>query len=155
MELIKFDKALLNKQGATSLSEQLLNGLESGNVNPLELQLVFKTIEKAKEAIEPTLKKLSLEEAGKYEGKNFSFLGNAIEVSDSLGVRYDYSNCNHQEYDELVEKVKKITARIKEIEKELQAMTKYREEFNSETGEVYRVYPPIKSASTGVKITLK
>lgn len=155
MELIKFDKTQLNKQGATNLANQLLTALEHGEVNPIDLTLVFKTIEKAKDIVEPKLKELTLQAAESYEGKAFTYNGNFVEVTDSLGVRFDFSNCNHLEYEVLQKEVKERTARMKEIEEELKAMKKPREEVNTETGEVYTVYPPIKKSTTGVKITLK
>lgn len=149
------DKSLVSKKGVDNLAENILQALDNGTVNPLELKAAFKAIEKVAEAIKSKLDEQAVTEANKYEGKTFMFGGNQIELSDSLGVRFDFSNCNHLEYEVLQQEVKERTARMKEIEEELKAMKKPREEVNTETGEVYTVYPPIKKSTTGVKITLK
>ena len=149
------DKSLVSKKGVENLAENILQALDNGTVNPLELKAAFKAIEKVAEVIKSKLDEQAVTEASKYDGKTFSFGGNQIELSDSLGVKYDYSNCGHLEYNVLSEEVKKRTERMKQIEKELQSMKASRTEVNTETGEVYTVYPPIKKSTTGVKITLK
>lgn len=153
-EIVKFDKQALSKAGATTLANQFIEALDNGNINPLDLALLFKTVDAVKEKVSDKLKELAIEEAKKYE-KNFSYLGNDIQLSENLGVKYDYSNCGHREYDEIIRQLEPLLKRKGEIEKELQAMKAKRTELNKETGEYYDVFPPVKKSSTNIVITLK
>jgi hypothetical protein len=153
-EIVKFDKTALTKAGANTMAQNFINALENGTVNPLDLALVFKTVEAVQKQVSDKLKEHALAEAGKYE-KTFSYLGNEITLSDNLGVKYDYSNCGHREYDEIVRQLEPLLKRKAEIEKELQAMKSKRTELNTETGEYYDVFPPVKKSSTNIVISLK
>lgn len=153
-EIVKFDKAALTKAGANTMAQNFIDALENGTVNPLELALVFKTVEAVQKQIGDKLKEHAITEAQKYE-KTFTYLGNEVTLSDNLGVKYDYSNCGHREYDELLKTLEPLLKRKSEIEKELQAMKSKRTELDTDTGEVYDVFPPVRKSSTNVVISLK
>lgn len=149
------DKSLIGKVGVKNLATQILNSLENGEINPIELKGAFKAIEDASKEVKAKLDEYAIKEAEKYGEKNFNVGNINVQYTESLGPSYDYSNCGHLEYLDVLEKLEPLLKRKKEIEEELKAMKKSREEVNIETGEVYTVYPPIKKSTTGVKITLK
>jgi hypothetical protein len=153
-EIVKFDKTALTKAGANTMAQNFINALENGLVQPLELAIAFKILDVAQKQVADKLKEHALAEAGKYE-KTFSYLGNEITLSDNLGVKYDYSNCGHREYDEVLRQLEPLLKRKAEIEKELQAMKSKRTELNTETGEYYDVFPPVRKSSTNIVISLK
>jgi hypothetical protein len=153
-EIVKFDKAALTKAGANTMAQNFIDALENGSVNPLELALVFKTVEAVQKQIGDKLKEHAIAEAQKYE-KTFTYLGNEVTLSDNLGVKYDYSNCGHREYDELLKTLEPLLKRKEQIEEELKAMKSKRTELDTNTGEVYDVFPPVRKSSTNVVISLK
>ena len=110
-------------------------------------------ISKALDAINEQTKDLQLTEAQKYGAKSFDFGGAKIEVSE-LGTKYNYSVCNDSEINDLMKEMDFLKAKIKARETFLKAITdKLEVVVNGE--EVVTLYPPNKSSTTGLKITLK
>ena len=120
-------------------SDLLKREMLSGEVNPLEVQLLFKAMT---ETIEKTLKdkyvkQAVLDEADKYPEKTFDYKG--ITVTKSSKTVYDYSECGDQVYNDMVAEMEKLKERIKARE----AMIKTG--VNTDTGETYN---PPKSSTT-------
>lgn len=148
------DKSLVSKNGVDTFKKNIIAALDSGELNPLELKAAFKAIEKVAEGIKEKLDKLSVEEASKYE-KTFSLFGTEYELCENLGVKYDYSGCCHKEWELLDWEITNKTKRKKEVEEELKAMKQAKTVVDEDSGEVYKIYPPVKKSTTGVKVTLK
>ena len=142
-----------SKQQVEVFADQIKNELESGNVNPLELAIYFKSIEKTVEKVSEKLKELALQEAEKY-GKKFEFKGAEISISE-LGTIYDYSKTGDYEWERWDAAVKQDTDRRKERETMLKGLTGSLTIVNEETGEMETIYPPIKKSTTGISISLK
>jgi hypothetical protein len=82
------------------------------------------------------------------------YFGYKIEVCE-VGTRYDYSQCGdvilydlQKELDVLTEKVKARQDFIKALKEPIMIV-------NPETGEQFKVCPPIKTSTTAPKFTLK
>jgi len=140
--------------GIKETAQEFLTAVDEGVINPLELKVALKGFEKLIEHLKK-VDEMAYDEALKYDGKVFNFHGATIEKSESLGVKYDYSNCNHPEYTTLLTQLEPLLKRKSEIEKELQGMKKKMTVVNEETGEIVEVYPPIKRSSNGLKISFK
>ena len=82
-----------------------------------------------------------------YKGSEFTTM--------EAGTRYDYSECGHQEYNDLVAQIKVLEARKKEIEEDLKGIKGSRTEVNEDTGECIKLYPPKKTSTTTVSTTIK
>jgi hypothetical protein len=93
-------------------------------------------------------------EASKY-GKRHERFNATLDIRES-GVRYDYSKCGdlellslYTQLDALNEQIKKREAFIKTIP--IEGL----EVLQSETGEIITIYPPSKTSTTTVAVTLK
>ena len=68
------------------------------------------------------------------------------------GVKYDYSNTSlwvlHNQ------KITELKEESKSIEAQLKSMTKKTTQVDDETGEIFELYPPIKTSKTSIEITI-
>ena len=101
------------------------------------------------------VKEMLLEEVGKY-GKGIAEVHNATFQIKEVGVKYDFTNCGHQAYDSICAEIARLTEQKKEMEGIMKAhgdkswiMT------DAESGETYEVYPPARTASQQVCVTIK
>ena len=139
------------KEQVSLFANKLRTELENGEVNPLEIITMQKAIEKVFDAVKPTLSELARAEAEKH-GKSFDFKGAKIECVE-VGTKYDFSECGHLDYDDLCEKINQLT----EMKKNYETMIKtYKEpqDLVSIDGEVMTVYPPKKTSTSSIKVTL-
>ncbi len=139
------------KEQVSLFANKLKSELENGEVNPLEIITMQKAIEKVFDAVKPTLSELARAEAEKH-GKSFDFKGAKIECVE-VGTKYDFSECGHLDYSELCQKINQLT----EMKKNYETMIKtYKEPQNliSLNGDVMTVYPPKKTSTSSIKVTL-
>lgn len=130
------------KEQVKMFSEIVINEVEAGNVNPLDLKAQLKFIEKSIEEINNGIKDLMLKEAAKH-GKSFEYKGWKIEEAET-GVRYDFSG--DLLHSELSKKIKEHEAFLKGLKEPITVV-------DEETGEIKKVYPPIKKSTTTLKFT--
>ena len=144
---------LLTKAGIAETADQIVQSLDNGEVNPLDLKLAFKAIEDLGKKVKGTLDTHLVEEASKYT-KTFMYKGSEFNTMEA-GVKYDYSVCGHTEYNELTAEMIRIDKRMKEIEEDLKGIKGSRTEVNEDTGEIIKLYPPKKTSTTTVSTTIK
>ena len=78
-----------------------------------------------------------------------------VQVKE-VGVKYDYTVCNDQIYNDLLYMLNDIKEQIKIREKFLSKIPSGGTTIVYEqTGEVRTIYPPIKQGSQGITITFK
>lgn len=141
----------LNKERVENYIKKAKEDILSGNYNPLKIKGHIKAMMTVLTALEKDkdIRKAALNEAEKYNKKSFEEYGLKFSIAEAR-VEYDYSVCNHDEYNQIVKEIKDLTERKKEIESMLRAhKTKWVVE---ETGE--ETYPPAKKSETIVKVTL-
>lgn len=143
-----------SKQQVEVFSAQIKESLINGEVEPLELAVYFKSIEKTIESVKETLSDMALNEAEKYGKGKFEFKGAEIQVKE-LGTKYDYSQTGDVEWERLTSEKQAIDTRIKERETMLKALSGSLTVVNEDTGEMETIYPPIKKSTTGIAITLR
>ena len=139
------------KEQVSLFANKLKSELENGEVNPLEIITMQKAIENVFDAVKPTLSELARAEAEKH-GKSFDFKGAKIECVE-VGTKYDFSECGHLDYSDLCEKINRLT----EMKKNYETMIKtYKEPQNliSLNGDVMTVYPPKKTSTSSIKVTI-
>lgn len=139
------------KQEILTFSEKLKEELQSGYVNPLDLLRGQKAIEKVFANIKEDLTKATREEAEKY-GKSFEYKGSKIELAE-VGVKYDYSECGDYELNEILEQIAKLEEKKKAREAFLKTL-KEPMQIITKDGEPIEVYPPKKSSTSSIKITI-
>jgi hypothetical protein len=130
-----------------SFGLKLVDEINNGTINPLELARYKKSLEVLFEAIKEPLRDASLEEAAKYGSKEFDFLG-AIYKTAEYGTKYDYEATGDPVWKDLNEKKK-------DRENFLKSLKEKHTYVDEETGDVITIYPPVKTSTTSVSVTIK
>lgn len=145
------------KEERQSFALDLISKIENGEADPLKIHLQLKCAEDLIKQINANTiyKKALLDAAESYGQKSFEFHNSKVEVKEA-GVKYDYSKCNDPEYVALAIQQTELDGKVKERESFLKSVpSKGLEIVNTETGETGTIYPPAKSSTTTVAITLK
>lgn len=143
-----------SKQQVEVFANQIKDSLDNGEIEPLELAVYFKSIEKTIESVKETLNELALNDADKYGKGKFQFKGAEIQVKE-LGTKYDFTQTGDVEWERLTSEKQGIETRLKEREMMLKSLTGSLTVINEDTGEMKTIYPPIKKSTTGISISLK
>lgn len=134
-------------------ASEVVRQLEDDEINALDVKIALKQMEVAIEQVKKVADKRAADEAAKYNDKKFQYKGATIELAE-LGTKYNYDNCGYP----ILKRIEASKAEVSEAEKSAQTWLKTlkgKTEFiDPETGEVCEVYPPIKTSTTGIKITL-
>jgi hypothetical protein len=134
--------------------QHLTKGVEDGLINPLELLTKIRATEKVLNGVLANIKDQIVTEALKY-GKE-PIIVNGVEMKiQEAGVKYDYSKCNHPEYNILVNQKNHISDQMKDLEGILKANKTSWEHVDTMTGETFTIYPPIKTSTTTVITKIK
>jgi hypothetical protein len=142
------------KEQRESFVRSIVSALDEGQVDPLKIHLQVKNTEDLIKQItaDEKYREFLLNEAQKY-GKSFEQYNAKFQVKET-GTRYDYSGCNDTLLTELEEKAAFAAERLKERQKFLQNLPASGLEV-LQCDELVTVYPPIKTSTTSVTVTLK
>lgn len=144
------------KEERQSFVCDVLNRIESGDVDPLKIHLQVKCTEDIMKQIcaSDVYKRRVVEEAEK-QGKSFQFHNAKFEVKE-VGTKYDWSKCEDPELASLMAQQAEIDAKVKARQDMLKTVSqKGLTITDTDTGDTYTVYPPAKSSTTNVAVTLK
>ena len=154
MELIKFNHT--TKEERTQVVREIFQELLEGRINPMELHIRMKCLEEVVKQLTsmPAYKAIVLDDAEKH-GKSFQYHNAKVDIRE-VGVKYDYSVCGNGALAELYEQQERLSAVIKEHETYHKALpiSGVKVVFEA-TGEVETHYPPAKTSTTSVAVTLK
>jgi hypothetical protein len=154
MELIKFNHT--TKEERTQVVHDIFQELLHGRINPMELHIRMKCLEEVVKQLTsmPAYKAIVLEDAEKH-GKSFQYHNAKVDIRE-VGVKYDYSGCGSGSLANLYEQQERLSAAIKEHETYHKALplSGVKVVFEA-TGEVETHYPPAKTSTTSVAVTLK
>lgn len=145
---------LINKPFVADTSQIIISAIQQGEVNPLELKLKVRAMESVLETIKPILDKAARDEAETFGAKSFERLGAKVELFEAA-TKYDYSMCNDDEYKDLLVEQEKLKLKIKKREEFLKSIDGKMTLVIEGTGEVVTVFPPTKSSTSSLKITLQ
>lgn len=155
MELINQTEQLLSaltgRLQVKALEEAFTLQIEEGYTNPLEFTVRAKMLIDALQKTLDNTKELAMTEQSKY-GKRAEVFGAEVQQVEA-GIKYDFSQCNDPLYNEL----KSLHEQSKESLKERETFLKSLKEpltIISTDGEIVEIYPPIKSSTTTLKVTL-
>lgn len=158
-----------NKSQRQSFISNLIDSIENGNVDPLKVHFQVKCIEKILEELTNQDEKKNkdgwqiakryraavLSAAEAYGQKEFEFNGSKVKISET-GTKYDYSQCNDAELSQWQTEMEFLKAKIDNRQKMLQTVSeKGMIITNEETGETNTVYPPSKSSTTFITMSIK
>lgn len=143
------------KEERQSFALSLISEIESGNVDPLKIHLQVKCMESIIKLLnENTIYKKALLDAAEKQGqKSFDYHNAKFEIKE-VGVKYDYSQCNDPELNGLAGAIDTLDGELKLRQKFLQAVPAKGMEVVVKD-EVVTVYPPSKSSTTSIAVTLK
>ena len=144
----------LNKEQRAELVQQTIDRISNGELNPLKAHLQVKAMEDIIEGItkDKAYRDMLLDEAAKY-GKSFEY-GNAKFATKETGVRYSYDQCNDPVLADLMEQNDNLLEQIKLRQKFLQTVPSEGIDIRV-NDELVTVYPPAKTSTTSVTVTLK
>ena len=154
MELIKFNHT--TKEERTQVVREIFQELLEGRINPMELHIRMKCLEEVVKQLTsmPSYKAIVLDDAEKH-GKSFQYHNAKVDIRE-VGVKYDYSGCGNSELSELYVQAANIDSRIKVLESYLKGLPSSGiQVLIPSTGEVETHYPPAKTSTTSVAVTLK
>jgi len=146
-----------NKEQRQSFALDLVSKIESGEVDPLKIHLQIKCVQDIIKLLDDnTIYKSSvLEAAEKYGQKSFAFQNAKIEIKET-GVRYDFSKCGDTVWEMHDSQLSGLKDTIKKRELFLKSAPEKGVEIVDElSGELITVYPPSKSSTTSIAVTLK
>lgn len=156
-----------NKEQRASFVNDVVNQIEEGNISPLKIHLQLKAMEdiitqltsldekkNRNFALALRYRQLLLEEAGK-NGKKFELYNAKFEIKET-GTSYDYSCCNDPALEKLKAAAEDAKKKLKEREDFLKlAPSDGTSLVDQESGEVITIFPPAKSSTTSVTVSLK
>jgi len=142
-----------SKEGIKRYVDQVVGEIKNGVMNPLLAKLYIKSLQKSLEEIEKQISDDVMEEARKYE-KSFEFHGARIEQAE-LGTKYDFGNCKDVVWDVLTKQIADLSEKRKEREAMLKTIKEPMTIVDEVTSETWTINPPIKSSTTGIKVTIK
>jgi hypothetical protein len=141
------------KDQIKSFVHKTVTELKDGYSNPLAYYVQLK-------AVETTIKDLlankevreMVSTEAKKHGLTFELHGVKIEYSENISPKYDYTVCGDIEWDEMQVQLKELQEKIKLRETFLKAIPA-NATIMDENG--VKLFPPTKTASEGIKVTLK
>jgi hypothetical protein len=147
IELVGSNVAELSKKGIMSFASEIVENA----IDPMKQLAVVSKVQLLCKELEAGLKKVCLSEIANFEGQKTNILG--VEFAQAeVGTKYDYSASPI--WLDLEEKIVSLKAQQKEHEDFLKAL-KSKTQILTDDGEVIELFPPAKSSSTSIKLTIK
>lgn len=146
-----------NKEQRQDFAIRVVEALDSGTVDPLKVHLQVKCMEDVVKLLNDNTryKEYVLTAAQAYGQKSFEFQNSKVEIKE-VGTKYDFSKSDDPVLADMYDKQEKLKADIKARETMLKTISaKGMIITDDQTGETFTVYPPAKTSTTSVAITLK
>jgi len=135
-------------------SDQIIQSVKEGEESAIKVLVQMTAIGKVIERVKKEIRNNYLNEADKYEGNTFSYMGNSIQKGD-IKTEYDFTLCGHPEWIQLEKIITDSQKAQKEIETFLKTLKKPTAFLDKESGEWIDLSPPIKKSTPGLKVSIK
>jgi hypothetical protein len=144
------------KEQRTEFTYQLIERLNAGELDPLKTHLQVKALEDMLETLKANKDyKDAVLQAAVLNGKDFEYMSAKFNIRE-VGVKYDYTKCESPAYEEILNEYNSAAKAKKDMEEFLKKVPHQGLDIiNGVTGEVTKVYPPAKSSTTSVAVSLK
>jgi hypothetical protein len=144
------------KEQRTEFTYQLIERLNAGELDPLKTHLQVKALEDMLETLKSNKDyKDTVLQAAVLNGKDFEYMSAKFNIRE-VGVKYDFSQCGSNDYNDIMVDYNDVIKRKKDMEDFLKKVPHQGLDIiNGVTGEVTKVYPPSKSSTTSVAVSLK
>lgn len=151
------NKSLLNfcKGDLSEMASQIIESVTDGNADALDVLIMAKKGVYAFESIVDGVKDFA-----SIQEKNYSKYDVAIREQNT-GVRYYFDGCNDPEWTQLNMMMIDIKEKMKAREEYLKTLDKpidiesFTDENTGEVIDAHKLYPPVKSGSTSLILTIK
>jgi len=140
-----------NTQQIARFSKLLIEDVQNGNVNALELLVMLRALERVSETVIDSIQSNIDQAKDKYSEKNFEVLGAHVEKSE-VAVRYKYETAKDYIWEQRKSAVDAAMSLLKEREEFLRTVREPFQMVIEETGELVEVRPPLKTSKSGVKV---
>lgn len=156
---IEIDDAVVlstpSKAKASEIVDRLVNAVEIGHLDPLQLLVKLRFAESIIKATIEHIQPYAIDDASKYNrGEQITILGAELKVKEA-GTKYDYSNCGDKAYEMYDFEESKAKEGKKSRADFLKSLKQSMTIVDEETGEIHQIHPPIKTSSTIVQVTIK
>ncbi|MFD2599872.1 hypothetical protein ACFSQ3_13020 [Sphingobacterium corticis] len=139
----------LNKKYIANLAEQARVALMDGQIDEMKLFVTAKKGKELFEQLEKTVRPFA--ESSARIGSNQIYSAFGCDITESMnGVRYDFTNCDDSEWNEMNAEMTILKKRMSDREKFLKTLTKPMAD--PESGEI--INPPIKSGKLGLNVRI-
>lgn len=143
------------KAERASFANQIIEAVDSGYYNPIDIHLQLKCMEDIIEVITSNeVFRAKLLEQVEKNGKGYNYDNAKIEVKE-VGVKYNFEKCNDRIMNDILFNLNKWSELKKDREKLLKGISTSMVTVEETTGEVCTIYPPSKTSTTSVAVTLK
>jgi len=144
------------KEQRVEFTYQVIQRLNDGELDPLKTHLQVKALEDMLETLKGNKDyKDAVLRAAVLNGKDFEYMTAKFNIRE-VGVKYDFSQCGSNDYNDIMVDYNDATKRKKDMEDFLKKVPHTGLDIiNGVTGEVNKVYPPSKSSTTSVAVSLK
>ena len=146
----------VSKANREELAIQIVEAIDAGDLNPLDIHYQVKAMEDFIKmlTVNSRYKDAVLTEGMKH-GKSFQFNGSKMEIKET-GVKYDYSKCGDPNWQILENQITELKDKQKAVEAHLKVLpAEGLQVVNADSGEVIQMYPPVKTSTTSIAVTLK
>lgn len=140
-----------NTQQIARFSKLLIEDVQNGNVNPLELLVMLRALERISETVLDSIQSNIDQAKDKYSEKHFDILGATVEKSE-IAVRYKYETAKDVEWERRKAAVDAAMGLLKEREEFLRTLKEPLTAVDTDSGEVFTISPPLKTSKSGVKV---
>jgi len=147
------DFFILSKEEITSYATDQAELVSGGALNSLQSLIRVKKIEHFLKIYESIVRPIA-EDQHHFDGKNKYREFYTEITSKEIGSKYDYSECNDQVLNKLLEKQTELNEEIKKRQEFLKKLPNNFTLVDEETGEVSVIKPPVKSGRIGLNIQL-
>lgn len=135
-------------------SDQLIESVRQGEVNPLEVLVTLKAFEKMSDRVLKEIRDNFVTESEKHPERIFEFAGNKIEKAE-VGTKYNYSICGDPVYNQRLKISQQAQEQLKEREDFLKTLKEPITLVDEGTGEIATIIPPSKTSTTSLKVTIR
>jgi hypothetical protein len=143
------------KAERSTFTSDVLERIENGTADPIKVHLQLKAMEEIVKTLTTNESyKDQLINAAEKNGKKFMAFNAEFQVKE-MGQRYDFTYCGDDELLEFYAQQEKLKYFIKEREDFLKKMPVSGMSKVNDSGEVITLFPPSKTSTTTVAVTLK
>lgn len=144
----------VSQTGIDVFSDQLIKSVQEGEVDPLELRAMIKSLEVICERVNKATQENQLRAAELHPGDKFNAFGVVFQKGD-VYTKYDYTVCKDPVYNQRAAILESASEQVKERETFLKSIKTSMTIVDESSGDIVTIYPPAKKTTPGLKLSIK